>query len=256
MDKDLRRLVLTVLSLLVVLFVGRTVVGAFWDDEGLRRSVNSLKRSLMKSGEAGKRPERAVMSAASRRVSELDAELEELLPLLQYERPPEFDVSGEVSADLRYIEVLRREQDALVQAARFIGKSVPADLGMPVPNPTGLEDVLTALRALNIVHRVVMAGFDADIDSVEGISIPSVSRRGSRGSGFLKKQSVEFDVMGSPSALRDMLASLVSEDSWLALDDVRLEVLDEDGESARCRMAVSNLSVDREATVRQEGLRR
>jgi hypothetical protein len=53
-----------------------------------------------------------------------------------------------------------------------------------------------------------------------------------------------------------MLASLVSEDSWLALDDVRLEVLDEDGESARCRMAVSNLSVDREATVRQEGLRR
>jgi hypothetical protein len=256
MDKDVRRLVLTALSLLVALFVGRTVVGTFWDDEGLRRSVAGLRRSLGRGGEAFKRPERAVMAAASQVVSDLDATLEELIPRLQYVRPPEFDVPSDSSPDLRYIEVLRREQDALVRAARFIGKSVPQDLGMPVPNPNGLEDVLTALRALHVVHLVVSAGFDADIDRVDAIQIPAVKRRGASVGGFLKKSPVEFDVIGSPRALRDMLAALVSGGTWLALDEVRLEALDEDGDSARCRMTVSSVSIDTSATVRPGGLGR
>lgn len=253
MDKQLRQLVLTALSLLVVLFVGRTVVGAFWDDQALRQSVAGLRRSLARGGEASKRPDRAAVTAATGLASELDTELEELLPRLDYERPPEFDVPGGSSPDLRYIEVLRREQDALVKAARFIGKSVQPDLGMPVPNPTGLEDVLNALRALHVVHLVVSAGFEADIDSVDSIRLPPENRRGSSTAGFLKKQPVEFDIVGSPRALREMLAAVVSGEPWLALDDVRMEALDEDGDAARCRMTVSSVSVDREAPVRERG---
>ena len=251
MDKDLRRLVFTSVALIVVLFVGRTIIGSIWDDGEMRRSVAGFRRSLTGSGDAALRPDRADMVAAAGLVTALDEQLEGLVPRLAYVRPPEFDVPAGASPDLHYIEVLRREQDDLVQAARYIGKSVPQDLGMPVPNPTGLEDVLSALRALHVVHLVVSAGLDAGIDSVDAIRVPPAPRRRGADSGFLKKHPVEFDLVGSPAALRETLTTVASGDPYVALDDVRLEALDEDGETLRCRLSAAILSIDPDQTVRE-----
>ncbi len=246
MEKEARRLLLTAISLIVLLFVGRTVVGALWDDTELRRSVDGLRRSLSRGGEAGRRPERADMAAARDVAQRLRTELDELLPRIHSVRPGDFDVPSDVSPDLRYIEVLRREQDELVKTARYLGKSVPPGLGMPVPNPTGLEDVLAALRALHVVHLVVGAALDSDVRAVDSIRLQAVSRRsGTRGS-FLTRHAVDFELSGSPGSLHMLLSALVATETWLALDDVRLDVLDENGQSARLRLSVASVSVDAE----------
>jgi len=250
MDRDLRRLLFASGTLLVLLFVGRAVIGSVWDDGDLRKSVAGLRRALSAGGEACERPDRADLEAATQRVTQWRQQLESLVPLLGYVRPPEFDVPAGASPDLRYIEVLRREQDDLVQAARYVGKSVPPDLGMPVPNPTGLEDVLAALRSLHIVHLTVEAALAAGVDAVDAIRVPTALGARRDDGGFVKARKVEFELVGAPAALHRTLATLAAGSPWLGLDDVRLEGLDEDGARARCRLSVVSVTLDGEAPVR------
>ena len=246
MDKDLRRLALTAVAVLVFLFVGRTVLGSMFDDVAAKRSVGLVQRKLVRGGEAGSRPDRADMSAVTVLRDSLQERLAELVPKLEYQRPAEFSVPDGVSADLRYIEVLRREQEHLVQGARFIGKSVPRDLGMPVPNPTGMEDVRDALRALHIVERVVTAALDADVSSVDAIRIRPQARRSVRVAGLVRTHPVEFELTGAPAAIRTTLRRVVTGEPYLALDDVRIESEDEGGDVLSCKLTVAVLSFDRE----------
>ena len=253
MDADLRRLLFAAVGLGLLLFVGRAVVDSVWDDTALRRSVIGLRRSLASGGDAAERPDRADRVAAADRATELSERLDALVPAVQYERPEAFDVPSSASPDLRYIEVLRREQQELVDAARFVGRSVPRDLGMPVPNPTGLEDVLDALRALHVVHCVVDAALEAGVDAVDAIRVPPAVRGRREEAGFLRARPVEFELVGSPASLREALGLVVDGEPWLALDDVRLQALDEDGQRLRCRLQVASVSVDVEAETPGEG---
>jgi len=247
MDKDLRRLVLTLLAVLVFLFVGRGVLGSLYDDETAARAVGAVRRKLVPGGDAGARPERSEMSRVAALRDELRDELTSLVPQLAYERPDDFAVPDGASADLHYIKVLRREQENLVQGARFVGKSVPNDLGMPVPNPTGLEDVTEALRALHVVQRVVEAGLAADIAGVDTIRLPNRGRRRGRGVSLVRTHAVEFELRGSPTAIRETLRGMATGTPYLAVDDVRIESQDEDGELLTCRMTVAAISFDRDA---------
>jgi len=247
MDRDLRRLTLTAAAVLVVLLVGRTVIASIWDADGSAARAVALQRKLR--GEVAERPDRAALGEARRAVTELRERLDGLVTRMRYERPPEFDVPAGASPDLRYIEVLRREKDALVQRARFLGRSVPIDLGMPVPPPTGLEDVLTALRGLHIVHAVVSAALDAGIQAVDEIRVPPPSRRGERAGRFVRAWGIEFDMRGPPRAVHGALAAILEGTPYLALDDLRLESLDEDGKSVRCRMTAAALGLDPEQSV-------
>jgi hypothetical protein len=244
MDKDVRRLAVSALALIVFLFVGRAVIGSVFDDEAERRKAVLARSGL--SGAGAKRPDSGEVGRMRTLRASLHDALEDLVPELAYERPPEFDVPAGRSADLLYLEVLRREQDALVQMARFRGKSVPLDLGMPVPNPTGTEDVLAALRALHVVHVVVTAALDADCSVIDKIEMIAATRR-RRDTSLVRTHGVQFDLRGSAGAVQAMLAAVVGGTPYLALDDVRIEALDEDGESLRCRMIVSAVSLDREA---------
>lgn len=254
MDQDLRRLALTGLAALVFLFVGRAVLGSIFDDETAARSVALVQRKLVTGGEAGMRPDSDELRDVTALREELRSTLSELLPRLEYVQPAEFSVPDGTSADLRYIDVLRREQAELVQGARYIGRSVPNDLGMPVPNPTGLEEVRDALRALHVVHQVVTAALASGVSSVEAIRIPQAGRRRVKGGSLLRQHPVEFELLGTPAAVRETLRSVVHGSPWLALDEVRLEVQDVDGESLRCRMTVAAVSFDREALTELEVL--
>ncbi|MCB9899221.1 MAG: hypothetical protein H6825_14545 [Planctomycetes bacterium] len=254
MDKDLRRLVVVGVALVVVLFVGRVLLDAFLSDDMAQRNVSKFS-SALSTGAASKRPPRSAMDEAVRLRDALETELDEVLPRLAYVQPPEFSVASDASADLRYVEVLRREQGALVNESRFLGKSVPLDLGMPVPNPTGLEDVLAALRAMHVVHLVVTAAVASDVDAVEAIKVPTSRRRGRQESGFLRTAPVEFDLRGTPAAVRRTLGALVDGEIYLALDDVSLESVDEDGERVRCHFSAATVDVDPEAIVLQKGKR-
>ncbi|MFT7464823.1 MAG: hypothetical protein ACI9EF_003183 [Pseudohongiellaceae bacterium] len=244
MDKDVRRLGVTVLALLVFLFVGRAVVGSVFDDEGERRAALSARNSLSGAGAGRPRREAAVQVQELR--GDLHDQLSELLPQLAYQRPEDFDVPPGRSADLFFLDALRREQETLVQAGRFLGKAVPFDLGMPVPNPTGTEDVLVALRALHVVRLVVTAALEADCAGIDKIKMVSEGRSASR-AALVRTHGVHFDLRGRPGALAAMLSRLVRGRPYLALADVNMEALDEDGELLRCRMEVGALSFDRES---------
>jgi len=244
MDKDVRRLAVSVLALIVFLFVGRAVIGSVFDDDAEKRKVVLANRGLKDAGAA--RPNSGEVARMRELRASLHDSLEALVPRLAYVRPPEFDVPAGRSADLYYLEVLRREQGELVQMARFQGKSVPLDLGMPVPNPTGTEDVLAALRALHVVHVVVNAALDADCSSIDEIEMITATRR-RRETGLVRTHGVQFDLRGSSESVYEMLSTVVGGSPYLALDDVRIEALDEDGESLRCRMAVAAVTLDREA---------
>ncbi|RKY19171.1 MAG: hypothetical protein DRQ55_11360 [Planctomycetota bacterium] len=254
MDQDVRRIALTGLAVLVFLFVGRAVLGSIFDDEGGARAVALVQRKLVRGGEAGSRPDPAAMSRASAQRTELRDTLAELLPRISYTQPQEFSVPEGASADLAYIQVLRREQQNLVQGARFIGKSVPLDLGMPVPNPTGLEEVRDALRALHVVQRVVSSALAADVAAVDSIRLPKGPRRRAKGGELVRTHAVEFELHGSPRSVHETLRAVVSGEPWLALDEVRIEAQNDDGTLVSCRMTVAAVSLDREQLTELEVL--
>lgn len=252
MDKDLRRLVLVGVGLLIALFVGRMLLDAFLGDDTARSRV-SRANSALATGSASKRPPSAAMAEAVALRDELEQRVADLVPRLAYVRPEEFAVPSGQSADLHYVEVLRREQAQLVTGSRYLGVSVPADLGMPIPNPTGLEDVLQALRALHVVHIVVVAAVENHVDSVDAIQVTTGRTRVRQDGGFLRTSPVEFELRGTPRAVQATLAATAGGPTYLALDEVSLEVLDEDGGKVRCRFVAATLDIDDESLVVRKG---
>lgn len=253
MDRDLRRLLLTAAALVLALFTGRAVISALYDDDELARQAAGLRARLRAGGEAESRPRREDLRALAELRDELQARLDGLLPALRYEQPPEFSVPAGASPDLQYVEILRREQQALVKGAAFVGRSVPTNLGMPDLNPTGLEEVLRTLRSLHVVHLVVSAALAAGVDSVDEIRLPAASRRAQEAPGFLRLHKVEFALRGPPRAVRDTLAALAGGTPFLALDDVRLEGADPDGARVTCRFSAAVVTVDEDQPVLEAG---
>lgn len=244
MDKELRRLLLVVVGLVVLLFTGRAVIGALYDSAEPARQAASLRARLRPGGEAEARPRREDVAELTRLRDALQARLDELLPAVRYEQPPEFQVAAGGSPDLQYVEILRREQQALVKGAAYVGRSVPSNLGMPDLNPTGLEDVLRTLRSLHVVHRVVTAALAAGVDAVDEIKLPPAARRGHDAPAFLRPHKVEFTLRGSPRAVRDALAQLAGGAPFVALDDLRLESQDAEGARISARFSAAFVVVD------------
>ena len=119
MDRDLRRLVLLGVALLLVLFVGRAIIGSLYDEAGARRQIARLNGRLRAGGEAESKPDRGEMTRMAALRDELTDRLDTAVAAVNYTLPPEFDVGPGQSPDLRYIEVVRREHaDELTQAAR------------------------------------------------------------------------------------------------------------------------------------------
>lgn len=249
MDRELRRILFIAAGIVVALFTGRAVIGALWDEDGTVRQVNSMRAKLRSGGEAAARPSRSEMDRMARLRAELTERLDAALERVDYALPEDFALRSGDSPDLRYVEIVRREQDRLVKGAAFVGKSVPSNLGLPDLNPTGREDVLRTLRSLHVVHVAVMAALAADIDAVDEIRLPVAGRRRVVETGFLRDHSVEFAVRGSSAAVRDMLTDIVEGEPYLALDEVRIENLDEDGERVSCRFTVRGLDLDPEQDV-------
>lgn len=252
MDHEVKRLLVVASGLVVVLFVGRSVVGMVYDDDAVRRNVDVYSRRLKGGGEAEFEPTSGDLKVIRDQRNDLRDAFEGLIPKLQFDQDADFSIRSGDSPDLRYLEILRREQDDLVQRARFEGRSVPGNLGMPELNPTGMEDVLRSLRTLDIVHQVVTAALDAGIDAVEEIREPTTKRRTKNEGGFLKTHRVEFDMRGSSRSVRNTLAGLLEGERYLALDEVRIEVLDPDGEKVRCRFSTLTLTVDPDQDVLTE----
>jgi hypothetical protein len=252
MDRDLRRLVIVAVALLVVLFTGRAVISALYDQDLAIRQALGMRGKLRAGGEADSRPSRAALTATRTLREELAAELESLVPRMHYGQPEEFQVGPGSSPDLAYIEIVRREQERLVKSAAFVGRSVPSNLGMPDLNPTGLEDVLRSLRSLHVVHVVVSAALAAGVDVVDEIKIPTSSRRQRSEAGFVRTHRVDFELHGTPRAVRDALAGIAGGTPYLALDEVRIESVDEDGARVRCRFGAVALLIDTEQVVLQE----
>ena len=245
MDRELRRIVVVGLVLLVVLFAGRAVIASIYDAEEARRLVDAQRSKLQASGEAGRRPPRELLGRGSALREQLETELADAIGALQYGLPAEFAVPPGTSADLWYFEVLRREQDRLVKGAAFQGSSVPVNLGMPELNPTGLEETLEVLRSLHVVHVVVSAALAAGIEEVAEIEVPGKRRRSAE-AGFLTAHPVRFAMRGSPHAVAATLRAVVSGDAYLALDEVDLQVEDDDAKTVRCEFAAAALSFDAE----------
>jgi len=246
MDRELRRLIVVGAALAVALFTGRAVIGALWDsDEAMRQAV-SMRAKLKPGAEAGSRPARDDLTQVTREREELGSRLEQLIPQLSYIQPAEFSVGPGESPDLRYIEVVRREQEQLVKGAAFAGRAVPGNLGLPELNPTGLEDVLRTLRSLHVVHLVVTAALAAGVESVDSIKMPAVGRKQRNEAGFLRTHRVEFEMAGPPRAVREALAAIATGTPYLALDDVRMEAKDDDGTKVVCRFTASAVLVDPE----------
>ncbi len=253
MDRDLRRTLIVAAALLVALFTGLALISALYDEGDAARQATALRTKLRAGGEADSRPAAGDMAAATALRDELSAELAALVPGLSYTQPANFSVGAGESADLRYIEIVRREQEALVKGGAFRGQSVPSNLGLPELNPTGLEDVLRTLRSLHIVHLVVDAGLKSGIEGVDEIRMPPVTRKGKAESGFVRQQKVDFELHGSPAAVRRTLAAIAGGTPYLALDDVRLDRLDDDGARLRARFSAAALNLDAEQAVQEIG---
>jgi len=244
MDRDVRRTLLVGAALVVALFTGRALISALYDEGDAVRQATSLRTKLRAGGEADSRPALPDMAAASALRDTLAGELVALVPALSYSQPEDFSVGPGESADLRYIEIVRREQELLVKGGAFKGQSVPSNLGLPELNPTGLEDVLRTLRSLHVVHLVVQAGLKAGIEGVDEIRVPPATRKGKAEAGFVRQQKVDFELHGSPAAVRGALGAIAGGSPWLALDDVRLERLDDDGAQRRARFSAAALTID------------
>jgi hypothetical protein len=123
---------------------------------------------------------------------------------------------------------------------------------MPDLNPTGLEEVLRTLRSLHIAHVVVSAALGAGVEAVGEIKVPATNKRKRRDAGIVRTHRVDFELHGTPRSVRDTLAAIADGQPYLALDDVRIETMDEDGARVRCRFGALALMLDAEQSVLQE----
>ena len=124
---------------------------------------------------------------------------------------------------------------------------------MPDLNPSGLEDVLRTLQSLHIVHLVVSASLAAGVDAVDEIRIPVAARRDRQSTGFLRTHEVEFELRGTPQAVREMLAGVADGTPYLSIDAMRIESLDDEGGKVRARFSAAAVTLDLEQNVLDDG---
>ena len=130
---------------------------------------------------------------------------------------------------------------------------VPGPLLLPVVFETYVEGELS----FDVLTEKLMHGFPEPelmpIRGTKGLLGLTAFEGGPAVSGEIAKRTLVRGEAVQLACPQKLFAVVVDGEPWLALDDVRLQALDEDGQRLRCRLQVASVSVDVEAETPGEG---
>jgi hypothetical protein len=144
MDRELRRVLLVAVGIVVVLFTGRAIIGALYDDDAMMRQAATLAASCARAARPRSPTEGEEMAALTELRDQLAARPEQVLPGALRA------ASGVLVAPGGSGPAVRRDPTAATAGAgegRGYGALGAGNLGMPDQTPTGLGDVAHAALA-------------------------------------------------------------------------------------------------------------
>ncbi len=244
-----RKFILGVGCAVVVVLIGKGVVGSVWDAQAAARGVERHASGLRRE----EAPRAAEVSAVTGENTALGARLEELYARLAYVTKEDYVLpKNEPNPDLLYNAIRGRAREQLVDFAARRNIRVNDSLGLPDYTPSGREAIQRYLRGLSIVEQVVSAAIVAEVRAVDGIEI--VERKGrarQKGEAFVDPLEVRFEIAGTTAAIAELVEDLVrGEEQFLCVEDFLIET---DSKKALgltvLKLAVSALTIDPEVQV-------
>lgn len=218
-----RRFILGVGAGLLVLVVGKVVIGTMWDATGAGSAASARLAKLNKVETVQKSELSAVLGANTRDGERID----ELSQRMRFKPDPRYVLDkNEKTPDLRFTEIRSQATEALVDVAARGNIRVDETLGLPPFTPAGREAIQRYLLGLNVVQEVVESAILADVRSVDTIEVIDARGKKSKDKRQLAEAlTVKFKISGSAAALSELVSLIVRDaDQFLSIEDVSIEV--------------------------------
>ncbi|MBI4878204.1 MAG: hypothetical protein HY812_00890 [Planctomycetes bacterium] len=239
-----RRFILGVGCAVVLVLIGKGVVGSIWDAPAAARGVERHASGLRRE----EAPRAAEVAAVTGESSALAARLEELYARLAFVTEERYLLpKNEPNPDLLYNAIRGQAREDLVEFAARRNIRVKDTLGLPDYTPDGKEAIQRYLRGLCVVEQVVSAAIVAEVRAVDGIEIVEKKGRARQKSEvFVEPLEVRFEIAGTTAAIAELIDSLVrGGEQFLCVEDFMIEP--DQGKSSGLtvlKLTVSALTID------------
>jgi len=201
-----KKFILAVVAALVILLVGKGVIGGQHDYEGKSREARTLVAAMDKVPVIADRDLRAL----EEHVDGLRERLAADAATMGYRPDDLFVLPPGEAQPTRYVWNRILEMKALRDEAEREDILIPDNLGLADSAPTDTEEIRRTLRALNVIYHVVLGCIEHRVERVTRINIEADVRRTKGASRFVSETSVEFEIEGHEEAIRGLLAGLVA----------------------------------------------
>jgi hypothetical protein len=203
-----KKFILAIAAALLVWLIGKGTLNANYDVDSVAGRIRSIDSGLRRKENI----KASTVSGVRTEVEGLRARLTELVQEMDF-RPDEVFVlpPGEPNPTSHCWSTIRYVQKVLVDEAERLDIRVPEKLGLDNAAPTDREEIRRTLRALNIIHNVVLSCIQSGVRSVQRIRIEDEAKRRAGGTSFVSELRVEFEIHGSEKSLRSVIGSLVED---------------------------------------------
>jgi hypothetical protein len=191
--------IITVVAAVLVLLLGRTIIGSTYDWQAARTRRDKDVRAL---GDVEAVPSDKLKQLTAERAA-LEARTTQLAELCQFKLAPEYRLDpADKSPQTRYFELVDKKQQELVAEPARLDITVPDNLGMPDSTPSDRDEVARALAALNVVNEVVTYAVAARVKRIVKIKYESGAATRVK-KGFVNELTVSFEIEGSGRSIAE-----------------------------------------------------
>jgi hypothetical protein len=218
-----RRFILGVGAGLLVLIVGKVVIGTVWNADAAVGGATARLQKLNKADTVQKSELSAVLGATTK----YGERLGELTERMRFKPDARYLLDkNDKTPDLRFTEIRSQATEALVDVAARGNIRVDESLGLPPFTPAGREAIQRYLLGLNVVQEVVESAILADVRAVDSIEIIDARGKKTKDKRQLAETlTVKFKISGTPSALSELVSLIVrDQEQFLSIEDANIEV--------------------------------
>ncbi|MFO0984945.1 MAG: hypothetical protein U1E76_24985 [Planctomycetota bacterium] len=242
--------IITIATALLVLLIGRTIIGSTYDWQAARAGRDADNRELAKIETV---PSSRLKELVNERTA-LEQRTQALATQLTFQVGSDYKLAAtDRMAQSTYFELVDRKKEQLVIAPARLDITVPDNLGMPEAAPGDREEVARTLVALNVVNNVVEYAVAARVKRIVKIKYDSSAAARLKRQGFIGELTVHFEIEGTGRVLSDFFEILATapqrSEPFLHVAQGSDLKADSTGDLVRATFDVKALSVDLERSV-------
>lgn len=203
-----KKFILAIVGALLLWLVGQGVISSRYDVDSVKSRVSSIHSGLRRKPNV----KSGTVTELRTEVDELRGRLKRLVAEMDFRADDIFVLPpSEPNPTSHCWRTIRDVQKVLVDEAERLDIRVPEKLGLEDRAPNEPEEIRRTLRALNIIHNVVLACIQSGVRRVDRIRIEDEAKRRSSGTSFVTELRVEFEILGSERSIRSVIGSLVQD---------------------------------------------